>query len=214
MQHNLHIYELVLLFLGAFLFLILSGGLIYYILKKEEIKKLLFFFPIPILMMAYPSIKDINISSDKIELSKYQKQYEENPKDTVALEKIEELTEELETRVSSEEDLVQISKSNILLGQPEKAIAAANKVIEKRKSNLSAPNEDKMASPSAEKNSYVNEAYQLKKIAAIQQETIQEKDTTGITAKLNSLKLNPELLKVSSVVKSTTAKRAIIKSND
>ncbi|CAL2082355.1 conserved hypothetical protein [Tenacibaculum sp. 190524A05c] len=204
LQNNLYIYELVLLFLGAFLFLILSGGLIYYIIKKEEIKKLLFFFPIPILMIAYPSIKEINISSDKIELSKYQKEYEDNPQDTVALQKIEELTKELEPRVSSKEDLVQISKSNILLGNPEKAIEAANKVIKtnEKESNSSQPDEVKSG--------LVKEAYQIRKIATIQQQSLKEKDTTGMFAKLNKLKLSPELIKVSSIVK-TRAKSSYVK---
>jgi len=200
MEHNLHIYELVLLFLGAFLFLILSGGLIYYIVKNQEIKKLLFFFPIPFLMMAYPSIKEVNISSDKIELSKYQEQYEENPQDTEALEKIEELTEELEPRVSSEEDLVQISKSNILLEKPEKAIAAVNKIIEKRR-NESGSSYGVDESSIQEEDNYLKEAYQLKELAVIQQEILKEKDTKGVALKLNNLKLNPELTKVSSVVK-------------
>ncbi len=198
MQHNLHIYELVLLFLGAFLFLILSGAFIYYVVKKEEIKKLLFFFPIPILMIAYPSIKEINISSDKIELSKYQKEYEDNPEDTVALKKIEELTEELESRATSEEDLVQIGKSNLLLGNPEKAITAANKVIKTKEKNSNTSSYDN------QKNNLIKEAYQIRKIAKIQQQSLKQKDTVGISAKLNKLKLSPELKKVSSIVKTRT----------
>ncbi|SEC21038.1 hypothetical protein SAMN04489761_2384 [Tenacibaculum sp. MAR_2009_124] len=203
--NDLYIYEIVLLFLGTFLFLILSGGLVYYILKKEEIKKLLLFFPIPILMIAYPSIKELNISKDKIELSKYQKQYQENPEDSIARDRIEELTEELESRATSEEDLIQISKSNILLGKPEKAIEVADKIIDKNRKSTDATEEKSDEDPKEEGKSVVikNTAYQLKKIAKIQQQTIAKKDTSGVSEKLKNLKLNPELLKISAIVKKT-----------
>ncbi len=206
--NDLYIYEITLLFLGTFLFLILSGGLVYYILKKEEIKKFLLFFPIPILMIAYPSIKELNISRDKIELSKYQKRYQENPEDSIAREKIEELTQELEPRATSEEDLIQISKSNILLGEPEKAMQVADKVIEKNKSN-SKTVEDELSEVSKEDKSIVvtNTAYQLKRIAKIQQQTIEKKDTSGVSERLKDLKLDPELLKISSVIKKSNVKR-------
>lgn len=60
---GLLLYEITLLMLGVFLFLILSIGLLYYIIKKEQIAKLLFFFFIPIVMIGYPSITQITRSN-------------------------------------------------------------------------------------------------------------------------------------------------------
>src|SRR5690554_2806483 len=109
---GLLLYEITLLVLGVILFLILSAGLLYYIIKKEQIKKLLLFFLLPIVMIGYPSIKEISISKDRIALIKNQEDLVNNPDDSVAIQKVEEITEKLESRASSAEDMVQISKSN------------------------------------------------------------------------------------------------------
>ena len=191
MLEDLYLYEIILLILGSLLFLILSGVLVYYVIKKEEIKKLLLFFPISILMIAYPGIKELNISSDRIELITYQEKYENNPEDTEAKEKIAELTDKLALRASSEEDLVLIGKSNVLLQKPENAITITEKVIEKSKKN-----------PTNKTSSfYLKQAYQLKKIAEIQQRTAIQKDTIETINRLNKLELDPEITKISSVVK-------------
>lgn len=191
MLKNLFIHEVLLLILGSLLFLILSGILVYYVIKKEEIKKLLLFFPISILMIAYPSIKELNISSDRIELITYQEKYENNPEDTEAKEKIAELTKRFTPRANSEEDLILIGKSNVLLEKPEKAIFIAQKVIENRKKDTTITTSNKS----------VKQAYQLKKIAEIQQRTATQKDTVKTIERLNNLQLDPELTKISSVVK-------------
>lgn len=135
---GLLIYEITLLLLGVFLFLILSIGLLYYIIKKEQIKKLLLFFIVPIVMIGYPSIKEISISKDRIALIKYQDLLVENPSDSVAKEKVEEYTEKLERRAVSSEALVQISKSNLLLGNNDEAVAYANKALVKDNTNQKA----------------------------------------------------------------------------
>lgn len=164
----------------------------YYIIKKEDLKKLFLFFPIAVLMIAYPSIKELNISSDKIQLTTYQEEYEKNPEDSIVKNKIEELTEKLAPRVNSEEDLMLIGKSNILLQKPEKTIAITEKIIAKRKENLSVTNNE----------TTIKQVYQLKEIAEIQQKYLTEKDTAKTIEKLENLKLDPELSKISSVVKS------------
>lgn len=128
---GLLLYEITLLMLGVFLFLILSIGLLFYIIKKEQVKKLFFFFIFPIIMIGYPSIKEVSISKDRITLTKYQEEYMENPEDSVAKQKVEEYTARLEKRASSPEDIVQISKSYLLLGENRKATSLADKALEK-----------------------------------------------------------------------------------
>lgn len=135
---GLLLYELTLLVLGVFLFMILCIGLLYYIIKKEQIKKLLIFFILPIVMIGYPSIKEISISKDKIALVKYQEQLIGNPADSVAREKVEEYTEKLEERATSAEDMIRISKSNLLLGKSKEAAAFAEKAIAKDSTNQKA----------------------------------------------------------------------------
>ena len=135
---GLLLYEVTLLILGVILFLILSIGLLYYIIKKEQIAKLLFFFIIPIVMIGYPSINQISISKDKLELTKYQQQLIKNPNDSVAMEKVEIITDKLEERATSPKDLVQVSTSNLLLGNNVKAVNLADKALSIDNNNLAA----------------------------------------------------------------------------
>jgi hypothetical protein len=142
---GLLLYEITLLILGVILFLILSIGLLYYILKKEQIAKLLFFFFIPIVMIGYPSITQISISKDKIELTKLQNQVLDDPEDSVAVQKMEHLTEKLERRASSTEDLVQVGTSNLLLGNNKKAANLADKALTKDNTSAAARDVKEMA---------------------------------------------------------------------
>lgn len=134
-SNNLYLYEVVLLFLGAFLFAILCAGLVYYIVKKEDFKKLLYFFPVAIIMIGYPSIKEIQVGNSKIAMKEYQEQLLEDPDDLETKKKFENLTEKLEKRASSVEDLKAVSEANLLLGNPDKAIDLTNKAIEKKQAN-------------------------------------------------------------------------------
>jgi hypothetical protein len=142
---GLLLYEITLLLLGVILFLILSAGLLYYIIKKEQIKKLLLFFVIPIVMIGYPSIKEITISKDRIAFSKYLDEYIENPADSTAKRKVELYTQKLEKRANNFEDIMQVSKSNLLLGNNEKAASLADKALEKDNSNLEAKDIKRLA---------------------------------------------------------------------
>lgn len=128
---DLYLFEIILLFLGIFLFLILCAGLTYYIVKKANIKKLLMFFPIPIIMIAYPSIKEIQIGDYKIALRQYEGRLLDNPEDKEAKEKLQKVTKILEKRASSSEDLKAVSVANLLLGNSDKVIDLTNKAIEK-----------------------------------------------------------------------------------
>lgn len=128
---NLHLYEIVLLFLGVFLFMILSGALIYYVIKKEEIKKLLLFFMIPIIMIGYPSIQEIQFENALGALMINKEKVKENPNDSVAKEKIEKLILKVEDRVKSARDIAMLSEAYLLIEKPEKAIVYADKALAK-----------------------------------------------------------------------------------
>ncbi|GAA0727946.1 hypothetical protein GCM10009430_36610 [Aquimarina litoralis] len=206
--NDLYLYELVLLLLGVFLFLILSAGLVYYIIKKEEIKKLLLFFPIPILMIGYPSVKEITISSDKIAFSKYQEEYINNPEDTIAKQNLEKLTEKLEERAHSPEDIIQISKAKLLLGNTKEAVQYANKAIKIEKERTNSENPSTTEDPSvndavnsSQKLKITTQAKQLKQLARIQNMKSNDIDTNALNAKINELKVDKELVKTKEIIK-------------
>jgi hypothetical protein len=89
-------------------------------------------------MIAYPSIKEISINNDWFKLVKYQELMMENPDDPVARKKVEEYTEKLEKRASNAKDMIQISKSKLLLGQYKEADKFASKALIKDNTNQTA----------------------------------------------------------------------------
>ncbi|MGB1248144.1 MAG: hypothetical protein ACPG4Z_04610 [Chitinophagales bacterium] len=77
-------FEVVLLFMGAFLFLLVCVAFMYFIFKDKKLMPLIPFFIITIVMVGFPSYKSIRLSKDNLELTKYENQYIENPTDTTA----------------------------------------------------------------------------------------------------------------------------------
>ena len=136
LSSSLHTYELVLLILGVVLFLILCAALIYFVIKKEPIKKLLLFFAISIVMIGYPSIQEIQIENNKISLTKYSEDLQDNPDDEEIRKKLQELVAEMKSRAYSSEDIESISRAYLLLEDPESAIDFANKAITAKKDEL------------------------------------------------------------------------------
>ncbi|MBL4604879.1 MAG: hypothetical protein JKY02_04240 [Flavobacteriaceae bacterium] len=189
--NNLFIYEIILLFLGVFLFMILSISFVYYIIKGKEIKKLLFFFMIPIIMIGYPSIQEIQIEKDKIAFTKYKERIKENPNDSIAIEKTEELVEKLESRASTPKDMAQISEAYLLLDKPEKAIVLADKAIAKEKSNLTEESVGKDPVNEINKKSWVTTLVGYKEAATLQKDIktnrISIQDTFQIKKRLNDI---------------------------
>lgn len=168
---NLLLYEIVLLFLGVFLFLILSIGLAYYIIKKEKFKKLLLFFPISIIMIGYPSIQEIRIEKDKITIIKYIDEVLENPDDIEVRNELAKVTKKLEKRASTPEDLKVVSIANLLLGNSEKVVELTNKAIDEKTEGKPVVQED-----STTKNTSIKNFIEIRKLATLQNEF--KKDST------------------------------------
>ncbi|TVQ14997.1 MAG: hypothetical protein EA361_06640 [Bacteroidetes bacterium] len=135
---GLHLYEIVLLLLGIFLFVILSVGLMYYIIKKEKIKQLFLFYIFPIVMIGYPSIMEITVSKDRITLKKKQEELLNSPHDQELAEEVQELTEKLEGRSFTAEQRANISKSWLLLGDNNRSTLFADKALEKDENHQTA----------------------------------------------------------------------------
>lgn len=196
---NLFIYEIVLLFLGVFLFMILCASLVYSIAKKHDIKKLLYFFTIPIIMIAYPSIQEIQIEKDKLAIVKYQDKVKNNPDDESAKEKLAKVTDKLEKRATTPADMAIISKSYLLLEKPEKAISFADKAIaEDAKTTSIKPPSDKTLPTDLVKNNVVeNRVEELKGIKALAD--IQKEIKTDSTILKDSLQLKARIQNIKAI---------------
>ncbi|MFD1163835.1 hypothetical protein [Hwangdonia seohaensis] len=200
---NLFIYEIVLLFLGVFLFMILCGSLVYSIAKKQDIKKFLYFFIIPIIMIAYPSIQEIQIEKDKLAIVKYQDKVKNDPDDEDAKEKLAKVTDKLEKRASTPADLAVISKSYLLLEKPEKAISFADKAISADTKTLDIkPPADKTPQTDLDRNyaveNRVEELKGIKELADIQKDIKSDstvlKDSLLLKARIQNVKTtNPKI---------------------
>jgi len=193
---DLHIYELVLLGLGIFLFLILSIGLIYYILK----------------MIGYPSIKEVSISHDRIEFSKTQEDYANNPEDDTKRQKLEELIDKLEKRATTPEDIIQISKAKLLLGNTTEAIRYADMVIEMEKDKKENTTSVETSNPEIPvtthtPNKQLVYARQLKHLAKVQDNAVKNADTVTLNTNFRNIVLDRGLLKTQQVVRKNTLQK-------
>jgi len=206
LMNDLHLYELVLLGLGIVLFFILSAGLVYYIVKKEEIKKLLFFFPISIIMIGYPSIQEFTISKDKVAFTKYQDEVIKNPKNIEATEKLSEVTEKLEKRAKTTEDIIRISEAKLLLGKSNEAIRYADKAIEEQEKKELEENATTVDNTSKRIN-ITAKAIQLKKLAKIQDINVKEVDENLLQNQLKNIKVSKDLEGVKKVVSKKTLQK-------
>lgn len=178
---NLYLYEIVLLFLGIFLFMLLCAALVYFIIRKDDLKKLLFFFPIPILMIAYPSIQEIQIEKDKFELRKYSDKVIENPEDTVAKKELIKVTEKLEKRATTIADFKAVAEANLILGNPDKTIDLTDKAIKSKIENPlesnSAKNDEVDSLTNADQQKELKNIQRIKDVATIQKELKRDPST-------------------------------------
>jgi|SRR5690606_32703117 len=134
LSEDLLIYEIILLGLGIVLFFI--SIFIIYTNKEFHLKKLLIFLPLSIIMIVYPTIKGIEISGDRIKISKNTEIIIEDCNDSLALFKTAKALENLEYRAKTSNDFITISKSNLLLGNEGKAIVYAEKALKQDPHNI------------------------------------------------------------------------------
>jgi len=85
---GLHLYEIVLLVLGALFFLLLVVTLIVFVIKNRSIKPLLFFFLISVLMMGFPAVSKVKFDKDGVEIDKITRELADNPSNVAAKTKL------------------------------------------------------------------------------------------------------------------------------
>jgi len=142
-------YEIVLLVLGALLFLVLLGLLIYSIINKRDIKVLALFFAISIIMIGYPSIQKIKFNEGVVEIEKRTKALEQNPADTTAQQELRKTLDDVEQRqISDSSTLVKIAEAQVAVGDSAKALKSVDLALkanpglpqaQRLRSSISAP---------------------------------------------------------------------------
>ena len=130
MFDGLYLYEVVLLFLGAVLFLVLVVAFILFVIKNRSIKPLLLFFAISVLMMGFPAISKVKFDKDGVEIDKITRELADNPSDVAAKTKLENLIGETKSRlIESPKGLVKIARAEAVLGNHDKALHTLNQAL-------------------------------------------------------------------------------------
>ncbi len=115
---GLLLHEIILMVLGILLFLVLLVGMAAYIFRKEPIRKFLAFFPIPIVMIAYPSVEKVKFLNNLMELDKKIEQVINNPADSVAATELKNSLDKIEAYPNkTPETLTTLSKGHVILGE-------------------------------------------------------------------------------------------------
>ncbi|AOW21519.1 hypothetical protein [Urechidicola croceus] len=197
---DLHLYEIILLFLGVFLFLILCCALVYLIVKKENIKQILYFFAVPILMIGYSSIKEIQVNTLKISMQQSVKELSINPNNSNARIALENVTKKLESRAKSTQDLIAISESHLILENSEKAILYADKALKNQNKKLTNPLNMNNSDDEEE------HKFDLKSIETVEKIKTLAKIQQGIKTNPNLLKDKPELIEKLNKIDTTQTK--------
>ena len=157
--------------------MLLCVALLYSLKKGQNIKKLLFFFVIAIIMIAYPSIQEIQIEADKISFTKYKEQVEQNPNDSTAVAELEKMIPTIKDRFTSTDDLIMLSEAYVLLEKSDKAIEVVDKGIKKEESE---------SNPKVKRDHLTN-LDNIKRAAILQKEIKTTKPTDTATS-INQLK--------------------------
>ena len=127
---GLLLHEIIFLFLGILLFLVLLFVLVYFVLNKRAIKSLPFFFVIPILMIGWPSVEKIKFSGALGDLEIALRNLEVNPSDSTALAAVHEGIDRIEKRpVSNATTLLTLADARAAVGDTTEALTYVTRVL-------------------------------------------------------------------------------------
>ncbi len=111
-------YEALLMALGALLFIVLVGIMLFYVVKERPIKPLLAFFALPVLMIGFPGIEKVKFG-DSVELvTKSLEVLEANPDDTEARAALQSEIQAIEGRVLTAQTKRLVLEAKAVLQKP------------------------------------------------------------------------------------------------
>ncbi len=128
---GLYLYEIVLLFLGIFLFVVLVMVLVFFVIKHRPIKSLVLFFPIPIVMIGFPGIQNFQLGKDLLYVERAKRQIAENPSDSATKAELDKRLKSLESRPITDPDFLrEIAEGEAAVGDSVKALEMTEKIIQ------------------------------------------------------------------------------------
>lgn len=127
---GLYHYEVVLLVMGALLFLTLIFAFILFVTRGKPYGKLISFFAIPIIMVGFPGVKSVELSASTLKIEKNVPALEKNPTDTNLRRSLEQEVAVVASRPFNDPHIsVNIARAQLALGNNADAEARIQKVI-------------------------------------------------------------------------------------
>lgn len=131
--NNMAPYQAILAIMGMVIFMALVFLLIWSVMKKRSITLLLPFFLIPVIMVAFPTLKSIKVAGISIDIQETQKLaavVSNNPADTAAANRLEENITQLKKNDNfskNSDALLAVAKGQLALGKYDSASLYLNK---------------------------------------------------------------------------------------
>jgi len=127
---GLHLYEVALAAAGVLLFFVLLALLVRQVWMQRPYGGLLVFFALPVVMIGWPSIQKVQISSDSVSLEKNIATLQQNPKDATLRTKVEEQLKQLTARpISNTAIVTTIARAQLELGDQAASEATVDKAL-------------------------------------------------------------------------------------
>ena len=128
---GLYLGEVVLLVLGAILFVVLLIALLYQLMHKRSFAPLLAFFAVSIAMIGYPSLKEIQFKDGVVTLTTITQQVQDNPTDNNLRQQLQQQVAQVSQRpVSSAQSAVAVATAQFELGNEDAAKSNVQKALE------------------------------------------------------------------------------------
>src|SRR5215510_10179653 len=129
---GLYLYEIVMLCLGIFLFVVLVLALIYQLMHRRNLAGLLAFFVLSIVMIGYPSIKSVQVQKDGVTIDKTTRDLQSDPTNPQTRAALEKEVKQISNRpVSDPATLTRIANAQFTLGNEKEAEEKAQIALER-----------------------------------------------------------------------------------
>jgi len=129
---GMYLHEIVMMALGALLFLVLLILLIYSVIKNRDLKLMLLSFLLPVLMIGFPSFKKVQLDKWSFELQRLSQELEQKPSDQQLRAEVEAKVAAITARPieNSPETLVTVARAQNALGNESQALTTVNKALQ------------------------------------------------------------------------------------
>jgi len=130
MLDGLHSYEVVLMFLGIVMFVIVAAILVLYVYQRRKPTTLLPFFMLPVVMIGFPAFQKISFANDVVSVEKAAEKVAENPGDTKARAQLAESVKNVSQRPTTDPKVnLTLARAYKALGQPERGLERVNSAL-------------------------------------------------------------------------------------